>query len=130
MLDTFDAPRMDPNCELRASSTVAPQSLMLMNGTFAVEQSDEFSRRVLAAEPDDCESQVQLAWRIAFSSVPSDLEVHAAVEFLAAQADHFQKTGKADAGQPAAASLQKAQQQAFATFCQALLSSNAFLYVE
>ncbi|MCP4175725.1 MAG: DUF1553 domain-containing protein, partial [Fuerstiella sp.] len=36
VLDTFDAPRMAPNCETRPSSTVAPQSLMMMNSDFVL----------------------------------------------------------------------------------------------
>jgi hypothetical protein len=39
MLQAFDAPVMETNCERRASSTVAPQSLMLMNGEFILEQA-------------------------------------------------------------------------------------------
>src|SRR5262249_46080048 len=31
MLEPFDAPLMTPNCQQRASSTVAPQSLLMMN---------------------------------------------------------------------------------------------------
>ena len=37
MLEAFDAPGMAPNCERRASSTVAPQSLMMMNNEFVVD---------------------------------------------------------------------------------------------
>jgi hypothetical protein len=39
MLQAFDAPVMETNCELRPSSTVATQSLMLMNGDFILEQA-------------------------------------------------------------------------------------------
>ncbi|HAD60291.1 MAG TPA: hypothetical protein DCG12_13695, partial [Planctomycetaceae bacterium] len=34
MLQAFDAPVMQTNCEMRPTSTVATQSLMLMNGEF------------------------------------------------------------------------------------------------
>jgi len=39
MLQAFDAPVMETNCEIRPSSTVATQSLMLMNGDFILEQA-------------------------------------------------------------------------------------------
>ena len=36
MLETFDAPALNPNCEIRNRSTVAPQSLLLMNNDFVL----------------------------------------------------------------------------------------------
>ena len=39
MLQVFDAPVMETNCELRASSTVSTQSLMLLNGQFTLDQA-------------------------------------------------------------------------------------------
>src|SRR5258706_10754609 len=54
MLETFDLPRMEPNCELRNASTVAPQSLAMMNGEFVLAQSKFFAERVAreaCAEP-------------------------------------------------------------------------------
>lgn len=48
MLQAFDAPVMTINCEKRPSSTVATQSLMLMNSPFALTQSQALAQRVLA----------------------------------------------------------------------------------
>ncbi|REJ91263.1 MAG: DUF1553 domain-containing protein [Planctomycetota bacterium] len=45
LLETFDAPVMQTNCELRPSSTVATQSLMLMNGRFLLVQSAKLATR-------------------------------------------------------------------------------------
>ncbi len=47
MLQTFDAPVMETNCEYRPVSTVATQSLMLLNGEFTVEQAGHLADRVL-----------------------------------------------------------------------------------
>ena len=47
MLQTFDAPVMDINCEYRPVSTVATQSLMLLNGEFTVEQAGHLADRIL-----------------------------------------------------------------------------------
>ena len=46
MLQAFDAPVMETNCERRASSTIAPQSLMLMNGEFILEQAMRLADQV------------------------------------------------------------------------------------
>ena len=52
MLQTFDAPVMETNCESRAHSTVATQSLMLLNGQFILEQAAKLAERVTReAEP-------------------------------------------------------------------------------
>src|SRR5260370_42073641 len=46
MLEAFDLPRMEPNCELRNASTAATQSLAMMNGDFTLTQSKYFAERV------------------------------------------------------------------------------------
>jgi hypothetical protein len=54
MLQTFDAPVMETNCEYRPVSTVATQSLMLLNGEFTMEQAGHLADRILreqAASP-------------------------------------------------------------------------------
>lgn len=55
LLQSFDAPVMETNCERRANSTVATQSLMLMNGAFVVDQAARLADRAAAegqAVPD------------------------------------------------------------------------------
>ena len=51
MLQSFDAPVMDINCELRPVSTVATQSLMLLNGEFTIEQAGCLADAVLRDAP-------------------------------------------------------------------------------
>ncbi len=48
LLAAFDAPVMTLNCDRRSSSTVAPQSLMLMNGDFILAQSEHLAQRIHA----------------------------------------------------------------------------------
>ena len=40
VLEPFDLPRMTPNCEKRAVSTAAPQSLLMMNNPFVIQQAE------------------------------------------------------------------------------------------
>ncbi len=47
VLQAFDAPVMEINCERRPSSTVATQSLMLMNGGFVLDSARLLAQRVL-----------------------------------------------------------------------------------
>ena len=47
MLQSFDAPVMDVNCERRPVSTVATQSLILMNGEYTWQQADLLAARAM-----------------------------------------------------------------------------------
>jgi mono/diheme cytochrome c family protein len=125
MLDTFDAPVMDPNCAARASSTVTPQSLMLMNSELIVTQASYFAQRLRDEAGLDPRAQVTRAWQLAFGVNPSSVETSDAVAFLAQQTAHF---GKKVAVKAAGESVP--QQQALASCCQVLISSNRFLYID
>lgn len=46
MLQAFDAPVMDVNCEVRSNSTVATQSLIMLNGEFCLEQAAHLAQLV------------------------------------------------------------------------------------
>ena len=90
MLETFDAPTMTTtcNCESRSNSTVAPQSLILMNSEFLLEQAGFFADR-LAREASDPASQIVLAWQLAFARPPRPEEKQAALAFLEEQTAAF-----------------------------------------
>jgi hypothetical protein len=148
LLETFDLPKMDPNCELRSASTVAPQSLTLMNSAFALGAAKAFAERVQKEAGTAPEARIQRAWKLALGHQPNADELQRAVTFLKEQALTFQakpaaastptppKTGTP----PAAASTVPSTKggplapppelAALATLCQALLNSNAFLYAD
>jgi hypothetical protein len=118
VLSTFDAPMPEPCCEKRTTSTVTPQALLLMNSDFIAEFSQAFAGR-LQKESHTLERQVERGWRLAFAEAPSEAAVNDAVAYIGKQADAFRKQGRADA-----------DRLALASFCQALLSTNRFLYVD
>jgi len=130
VLDTFDAPAMDPNCEIRAASTVAPQALLLMNSDFARQQGDRFANRVREQAGDDRGDRVRFAWKLAFGRAPSDTETRDALAFLDEQArligeqsaEHKKPEGDDDSTSP------DFDHEALASFCQLLLGANEFLY--
>jgi hypothetical protein len=126
LMEAFDAPTLVPNCELRTTSTVAPQALMLMNNAFVVSQSEQIGARVQQAAGSDPAAQACFAWRLILTAEPSAAQVGAAVSFLAEQRELFTA---ADAGAKANPSTTP-EHRALATFCQALVSSNAFLYID
>jgi hypothetical protein len=136
VLDTFDLPRMEPNCERRNSSTVATQSLFLMNSEFIVQMAEHFAARVRRDAGTNSGEQVRHAWRIAFARNPNDGEINEALEFLDAQLEQFKAkpvetapvTNRFD---PKAKKIKRdVAELALANLCQLLLSSNEFLYVD
>jgi hypothetical protein len=132
VLDTFDMPPMDPNCESRNSSTVTPQALMLMNSQFVATYAEHFAERVRREAGVDVHDQAKHAWRLAYAGEPTEKELSEAVAFLADQAEHFRTTKSSDASKDKKKDSAETspEQQALAVYCQALLSANAFLYVD
>jgi mono/diheme cytochrome c family protein len=123
MLETFDGAMVTPNCECRVPTTVAPQSLMLMNSRSVIEQAEFFAERLTREAGTDAKLQVKLAWNHALGPDPSNADAATALRFLAEQTKIYQGINNLPAGQDAA-------QAALTNLCQALLSSNAFLYVD
>ena len=124
MLETFDAATLAPNCAIRTPSTVAPQSLMLMNNEFASDQSEALADRVAREAGSVPAAQARLAWRLTLAREPSDAQVQTAVAFLTEHAEQF-------AGQPAdKKNPVTPAQRALSSYCQALLISNGFLYID
>ncbi len=121
VLEAFDTPTMSPNCTRRNKSNVAPQSLMLMNSTFVIDYSARFAERVVNDVGTDRRLQIVRAWIVAFGREPEADEITSTEQFLNRQTAAFRKSMK---------NTKQAEQRALATFCQALLSSNRFLYVD
>ena len=71
-----------------------------------------------------------LAWRLALGTTPSDSRLAELVEFLEAQAAHFDDMDLPKPAKDAPADENDPQLLALASLCQALWSSNAFLYVD
>ena len=113
LLEPFDLPQMTPNCEKRAASTAAPQSLFMMNNPFVIQQSEVLANRIRESAGTDLSAQVTLAWRLVFGRLPSESDVQAGVEFLTVP-DATAETSS----------------DALNLFCHALFSSNGFLYVD
>jgi hypothetical protein len=142
VLDTFDWATAEPNCEARNSSTATPQALMLLNGEFVIAQAEAFADRVRVEAGADVQAQVARAWRLAYGCPPTADELSAAEAFLRDQTETFRKAPPPAPPKPPAATKGKtappapppapppAEARALAVFCQALLSSNRFLYVD
>ncbi|MCB1087827.1 MAG: DUF1553 domain-containing protein, partial [Verrucomicrobiae bacterium] len=124
MLQAFDAPQMEPNCERRLSSTVATQALELMNGDFALAQAKDFAKRIKSAcgSTSDPAALAMAAWETAFGSAPSPTDSAALVNYLNTQREALADSAK-EAKIPA-------DDLALASLCQVIFETNHFLYVD
>jgi hypothetical protein len=143
VLDAFDWPVPEPNCEARKSSTATPQSLLLLNNEFTLAQAAHFADRVKREAGPNPREQIARAWELAYGTEPASADLDRAEAFVAEQTRQFGSSpppappaknaaaptrvkGKAAEPPPPAAPADRA----LASFCQALLMSNRFLYVD
>ncbi len=112
-LDLFDA--ADPNRVAgdRDETNVPGQSLYLMNNSFVLNQSKALADRLLE-KTDDSSARITEAFLACYSRVPNRAEMAASQKFLSGFA-------AGDEGNP--------DRLALATFCQSLLASAEFRYL-
>jgi hypothetical protein len=117
MLKVFDAPSIAFICSARSPSTIPLQSLSQLNSEFALARAKGMATRVAAEAGGDEGARIRHAFLLAAGRDPSDKELAAAMRFLK---DHPDRSPSSDgtAGRP------------LSDFCQMLLASNVFLYVE
>lgn len=127
VLETFDTPTLDPNCTLRASSTVAPQSLMLMNSDFILEAARRMSAKLQQESGSDTRLKIDLAWQSLFGRSPGESESESASQFILDETTRLTTVANAISDPK---QKPDPQQWAWVTFCQALMGSNEFLYVD
>jgi hypothetical protein len=127
VLDTFDLPAMEPNCEVRTCSTVTPQSLLLMNSDAVRLAARGFAERIAKEAGDDTTARVHRAWQLALGRVPTTDELARAVAFLERQTAALTPVAADNAAKPDPA---VAQVGALATLCQVLYGGNEFLYID
>ena len=149
VLETFDAPIMSPNCERRVASTVAAQSLLLMNSRFATSSADDMAERLFRECGADVDKQVERAWLLAYSRPPDAREIADARAYLAGTGKRFAATATTEPKTAVPAEAKKKaptdptkkapsakkptpnpDRLALASMCQALLASNEMLYVD
>jgi hypothetical protein len=114
-LDAFDAPSIVFGCTARIPTTVPIQSLKLLNSPFVRERSIALSKRILKST-DNNDDRIQSAFLSTFCRTPTEQESKLARMFLQRQPQNY--SGQNDA-----------VEQSWVDFCQMLLSSNTFLYL-
>jgi hypothetical protein len=144
VLQTFDAPVMETNCDRRPSSTVTTQALTLMNSNFILKQALHFAERLRREiGSDNLTQQIARAWQLALARPATEQEIQQSVEFVTRQVEYLKSLESGDvsspndtgAGTPADTKVAPVEPvppelQALTNFCQSILSANEFLYVD
>ena len=116
LFEAFDRPDTQASCPRRATSTTAPQALVLMNSEFAVAAAQALVDQVLSDVGSDSTARLELIYRRTLSRDPSPSELDAARQFLQTQS----------AGLDSAVN----NQAALVDFCRAMFNLNEFVYVD
>jgi hypothetical protein len=97
-----------------------------------VRLAQDFAQRLIAECGSDIEKQVQRAWKLCYSREASMADAQAAVEFVKAQTEHYRANpAKLEhVVAPAEKNNAPAELLGLAALCHALMSGNAFLYVD
>jgi Protein of unknown function (DUF1553)/Protein of unknown function (DUF1549)/Planctomycete cytochrome C len=125
LLEVFDAPSIVSTCTRRLPSTIPLQSLSLMNSGFVVTRAQKLASRLEQKYRDsdrgqaDGNAHISQAFRVIIGRAPDSEEHTAAKRFLETQPFRYH----------AMTEFERCH-HALADFCQMLLASNAFLYVE
>jgi hypothetical protein len=122
LLEVFDAPSIVTTCTRRLPATIPLQSLSLLNSDFVVARASKLAERAereCGGGKACAEERIARVFFLTVGRVPDDPEREAARRFLEVQPARY-----------AGVETAEAKRRALADFCQMVLASNAFLYVE
>jgi hypothetical protein len=114
----FDGPDGLQGIEQRATTTVAPQALLLLNNSAVRARARAFADRI-GGEQGSLTDRIRSGYLTALGRPPADSELTESARFVEEQASAYRKDGKSDSAA-----------MALADFCQVLLELNEFVYVD
>jgi hypothetical protein len=128
MLESLDMPDTHESCGRRNLTTTAPQALTLLNSKLTLEWAEGFARRIKVQAGGDSEKQVQVAYRLAYSRLPDQSELQAALSFLQRQQALLSRESPPGRTAPLQQGPDSSAAGALTDFCHMLLNSNEFVY--
>ena len=120
MLEAFDAPVFDTPAAQRQSTTIAPQSLILLNSDFVHEHSAAFATRI-SRDVGSTGDWIERALQLALCRSATDAERQTLHDFYQRRRAEILELN------PAA---NDADQQALAECCRLIFNLNEFLYID
>ncbi len=120
MLRLFDFPEPSIISGARDVTTVPTQALYMMNSPQVIDSAKALARRLVAGNDDD-HQRVHHAYRLTLSRQPDSEEVDRALQFIADFEQVLIESGQSESGESGTL--------AWAGFCQSLLASTEFRYI-
>jgi hypothetical protein len=133
MFETFDMPDTHESCSRRNSTTSPLQALTMLNNKVTLEWAQAFAGRILPSAGPNRDRQIELAFRLAYSRIPSTSELSLARKFFDNHASIIAE--RARNSEPLALptllslNVPEADAATLVDFCHMLLNSNEFVYV-
>jgi hypothetical protein len=128
MMQAFDMPDTHESCSRREITTTAPQALTMLNDKLSLDWAEAFAGRALASK-----APVDTAFRLVYSRSPDGWEKATAATFLEKQktliAQRAARGEKLALPTAMPEGVEPAYAAAFVDFCQMLLNSNEFVYM-
>jgi hypothetical protein len=113
---------------MRDVTTVPTQALFMMNSPMVIDSASKFAQRIAeqvdgqhAQRGDDATARVEQAYRIALSRHASESEIGRALQFITETQDALQHSDQPNSAE--------AEASAWTAFCQSLLASSEFRYI-
>jgi hypothetical protein len=128
ILEAFDAPQLNPNCLQRPVSTVASQALLMWNSAMVRENSRHFAGRIIDSVGSDIPRQIEEVYLRALCRKPSEEEAEKGCAEIEQLTENWLRQHQKNP--PAEPRSTRAQWEALATFCHAILNSAEFIFVD
>ena len=122
LMDSFDQPNPDKPDPGRATTTIAPQALILLNSRFTDIQSTRMAERLGRDAGADRRQQIEHAYRLTLGRNPTAAEQEISQAFLDRQREGFHRSS--------GESELTAGKVALARFCRLLMNLNEFVYID
>lgn len=127
MLEVLDLCDTTRTSAQRSITTVAPQALTMLNGSFVNRQAEHLARRLEREAGTDARSQVELAYRLVLCRAPEPKECDVLLEYLAAESRRISADAAATPNALAIDSTAAAS-RARMQLCRILFNLNEFVY--
>ncbi len=124
MLEVLDFCDTTQSTERRPVTTIAPQALTLFNGEFVNRQAVYFADRLVREAGDDSQNQINLAYRLAFTRLPTATELTAMQTFL--EEDAKDLLGTSDESDKHS----DTNHQSLVQMCRLIFNLNEFVYAD
>ena len=117
LLELFDAPSIVSNCPQRGNSTVPLQSLAFLNSDFVLARATAFASRLDRFDTTAIAQRIPYSFYLLVGRNPTYQEMKASLDFLDKQRQLYRNKEDAD-------------KRLWTDYCQMLLATSAFLYLE